>query len=193
MLILQLTQRGSKLNSLIATVTKILPLWLALPLLLATPIQALESDQHQMIKIQADSAYLDDKKGLTIYEGNVDLQQGSLKIHADKITLTSHKNGDIDTLTAKGRPAKFQQKPSKDENIVYGRASVVKYEISKEKITLKGNAHIKQGQAELNSDNIVYLANQQIFKAQRDTTSKNQKPKRVQMIIHPKKKTSEDQ
>ena len=153
---------------------------------------ALDSDQYQPIKIQADSAYVDDRKGVTVYEGNVDLQQGSLKIHAQKITLTNDKNGDIDLLLAQGKPAKFQQQPAKEEEIVYGRANTVQFEVSNEKISLKGNAHIKQGQAELASDSIVYLAHEQIFKAERDTEQKNQKPKRVQMIIPPKKKNTED-
>ncbi|NRB37628.1 MAG: lipopolysaccharide transport periplasmic protein LptA [Pseudomonadales bacterium] len=153
---------------------------------------ALESDQHQMIKIQADSAYHNEKKGLTIYKGKVELQQGSLKIQADKITINTDNNGDVSSLTALGTPAKLEQKPALDQDKVYGRANLIRYDIHKSKMTLKGNAHIKQGQAELNSDNIVYLANQQIFKAERDKNSKNQKTKRVQMIIPPKKRSTEE-
>lgn len=160
--------------------------------LLCSHALALDSDLSQMIDIQADSAFHDEKNGLTIYQGNVSLQQGTLKIKAQKITINTNKDGDISILTAQGKPAKFEQKPSLDQEIVYGRANLISYELLKEKISLQGNAHIKQGQAELNSDSITYLANQQVFKANRDKALKDKKPKRVHMIIPPKKKRTED-
>ena len=159
----------------------------------STQAQALDSDLDQMINIQADSAFHDEKNGVTIYKGNVALQQGTLKIDAEKITLKSNTDGDIDSLTAEGKPAKFEQKPALDQETVYGRANLVRYELIKKQVSLKGNAHIMQGQAELNSDNITYLANQQVFKAETNKALKDTKPKRVHMVIPPKKQRAEDE
>lgn len=160
--------------------------------ILSTSSFALPDDQAQDIKIQADSAFHSEKEGLTIYEGEVILQQGSLKVEADKITAKTDSQGEIQTLTATGKPAKFQQQPALDQDIVYGQANRVSYRLDKDKLVLSGNASIKQGKALLNSDKITYLANQQIFKAEQRQTDKSDKPQRVEMIIPARPKKTED-
>lgn len=147
-------------------------------------------DEFELIKIQADSAIHEEKKGLTVYTGQVILEQGSIKVEADKITVFRDKNGEITQLSADGKPAKFQQKPDIDQDIVYASANSVTYTISDGKIVFVGNTRINQGQAQLKSDTITYLSNQQIFKAQKNTSS--DKSQRVEMIIPPKKKITED-
>ena len=47
---------------------------------------ALPDDRQQPIHISADNALRDEKKGITIYRGNVVLNQGSLHISANRIT-----------------------------------------------------------------------------------------------------------
>lgn len=149
-------------------------------------VHALPDDENQLIKIQADNAFHDNKKGLTLYSGDVFMQQGSLKINADKITISSKKNGDVNRLEAQGKPAKFQQQPEVDGDIVYGHAQHINYQVHNGEINFDGDAFIQQGEAKLNSDKITYITNQQVFKAQRSPESKG-KPQRVEMIIPPKK------
>ena len=53
----------------------------ALLLLLAPlPGLGLDSDRDEPIHIEADRAMLDEKEGTSIYEGNVQLRQGSLRL-----------------------------------------------------------------------------------------------------------------
>lgn len=47
--------------------------------LLSGLAHALPSDSSQPINIQADSAELDDKRGIAIYRGDVVITQGTLK------------------------------------------------------------------------------------------------------------------
>ena len=57
--------------------------------LLALPVAALAlpEDRDQPIRITADQALRDEKQGFTVYSGNVNMDQGTLHIDADKITV----------------------------------------------------------------------------------------------------------
>lgn len=57
---------------------------------------ALPSDREQPIRVQADSAELDDKQGVAVYRGDVVVTQGSTKLTGNTVTLKQDKNGDIE-------------------------------------------------------------------------------------------------
>ena len=62
-------------------------------LLLSLPAaltHALPDDRDQPIHITADKALRDEKKGVTIYSGNVQMVQGSLELEADTLTIYPH-------------------------------------------------------------------------------------------------------
>ena len=57
-----------------------LPLLISLGLAAASPTSwALPSDRDQPIRVQADSAELDDKQGVAVYRGAVVITQGDRK------------------------------------------------------------------------------------------------------------------
>ena len=81
-------------------------------LLLCLPALAygLAADRDQPITIEADKATLKEKEGVSIYQGNVYLTQGTLKLHGD--TLTVHTKADhVDKAVLTGNPATFLQRP----------------------------------------------------------------------------------
>ena len=85
----------------------------ALLLLLTLPaglVQALPDDRDQPIHISADKALRDEKQGFTVYSGNVQMAQGSMRLEADKLTIY-HVTDEVDKVVAEGRPAKMQQQP----------------------------------------------------------------------------------
>src|SRR5690606_11186965 len=84
---------------------------------------ALPTDRDQPIHVQADSAELDDRQGKAIYRGDVVITQGTLKITGNTVTVTRNARGEIDTFTAQGRPAYYEQQPEVGESLVhaYGR------------------------------------------------------------------------
>ena len=55
---------------------------------IASAAWPLDSDREQPIQITADSAIRDEIAGETRYEGNVVLTQGSLKITADRLSIS---------------------------------------------------------------------------------------------------------
>src|SRR5690554_3283058 len=86
--------------------------------LLSGLAHALPSDSSQPINVQADSAEMDDKRGVAIYRGDVVITQGTLKITGDTVTITLTKNGDIDVFTSVGEPAYYEQQQSTDKEIL---------------------------------------------------------------------------
>jgi len=90
---------------------KSLALYLSLSMLSISCL-ALQEDTQQPIRIVADSAVRDEKQGLTTYTGNVKMNQGSMSISAQSITIHSEGEG-VNTIIAQGTPALFRQKQTR--------------------------------------------------------------------------------
>ncbi|MFT4844836.1 MAG: lipopolysaccharide export system protein LptA [Marinobacter psychrophilus] len=116
---------------------------------------ALPDDANQPISIVADSAIKDDKLGLTIYEGNVSITQGSLNILADKVTVFIVAE-QVSKMVAIGKPASFKQQPNVDAKDVIAKADTIDYFILDKKITLTENALLNQGGSTLTGKVINY-------------------------------------
>jgi lipopolysaccharide export system protein LptA len=116
---------------------------------------ALPDDANQPISIVADSAIKDGKLGLTIYEGNVSITQGSLNILADKVTVFIVAE-QVSKMIAIGKPASFKQQPNIDAKDVIAKADTIDYFILDKKITLTENALLNQGGSILTGKVINY-------------------------------------
>jgi lipopolysaccharide export system protein LptA len=126
---------------------------------------ALPDDANQPISIVADSAIKDDKLGLTIYEGNVSITQGSLNILADKVTVFIVAE-QVSKMVAIGKPASFKQQPNVDAKDVIAKADTIDYFILDKKITLTENALLNQGGSTLTGKVINYDLNDAKAKAE---------------------------
>ena len=60
-------------------------------LLVSGPAKALKSDSSQPIYIEANSATYDERKGETVYVGDVKATQGSLEVHGDQMVVYDQK------------------------------------------------------------------------------------------------------
>lgn len=150
---------------------------------------ALPSDRDQPIRVQADSAELDDKQGVAVYHGDVIITQGTLKITGDKVTITQDANGDIEVFTAIGRPAYYEQKPSADKEIVKAYGLTIQYFADNERIVLIDQAKVVQEGNTFEGEKIVYDTQRQIVNAGRATGTNVSSPRpRIDMLIQPKKK-----
>ena len=165
------------------------PRWLsryltALLLLLALPTgpaQALPDDKDQPILISADKALRDEKQGFTIYSGNVQMEQGSMRLEADKLTIY-HATEDVDRIVAEGRPAKMQQQPELDKAVVYAHADVIEFFKSEERVHLQTNARIEQEGSVVSGDSIDYFIAEELVKADSDQAVEGN---RVNVVIPP--------
>lgn len=156
----------------------------ALLLLLALPtgpIQALPDDQDQPIHISADKALRDEKQGFTIYSGNVQMEQGSMRLEADKLTIY-HETEEVDRIVAEGRPAKMQQQPELDKGVVHAHADVIEFFKSEERVHLQTNARIEQEGSVVSGDSIDYFIAEELVKADSDQAVEGN---RVNVVIPP--------
>ncbi|MDP4651677.1 MAG: lipopolysaccharide transport periplasmic protein LptA [Haliea sp.] len=133
-------------------------------LLLASAAQALPSDREQPIRISADQALRDERQGFTEYTGNVRLQQGSLQIQANKLTIF-HQTEAADRILAEGSPARLQQQPSQDKAIIHAAALSIEYFKSQERVKLIRKARIEQEGSIVTGDTIDYFMAEQRVRA----------------------------
>ena len=153
---------------------------------------ALPSDRDQPIRVQADSAELDDKQGVAVYRGGVVITQGTLKITGDTVTITQDANGEIEVFTSVGKPAYYEQKPSADKDIVKAYGLTIQYYATNERIVLIDQAKVIQQGNTFEGEKIVYDTQRQIVNAGRATGAQVSTPRpRIDMIIQPKKKTEQ--
>ncbi len=155
---------------------------------------ALPSDREQPIRIQADSAELDDRQGVAVYRGSVIITQGTLKITGDTVTITQTASGDIDVFTSVGKPAYYEQKPAADKEIVKAYGLTIQYFSSNERIVLIDQAKVIQEGNTFEGEKIVYDTQRQIVNAGRATGTNVSVPRpRIDMIIQPKNKPADQQ
>ena len=93
-----------------------------------------------------------------IFEGNVDIEQGTLKILAHKLSLKNLKNGYRfgEALGKTNAPVKFRQKREGKDSYVDGTAERVVYDEQQETIQMFGNVKVKLGEDEFNGQYVSY-------------------------------------
>lgn len=155
-------------------------------LLLTTLAWALPQDKQQAIEISADSAEIDEGSGTAIYSGNVKLIQGSLELDADKLTLHTDNNGDVQLIVAKGRPAHFQQQHQADAPLTHGYGQTIEFDIQLDLLTLTEQAKLLRADDSFSGKRIQVDTTNNLIQAFSD---KHQPDSRVQMIIKPRGKT----
>jgi len=150
--------------------------WLAVDSSLA---MGLPDDREQPIRISADQAIRDEKQGVTVYSGNVQMDQGSLHIDADKITIY-HSQDDANRVVAEGMPARMQQQPEPDEGMVKAEADKIEYFKLEDRALLTENARIQQDGSTVTGQTIEYFISEQLVRAD---SNQNAADSRVEVVI----------
>jgi lipopolysaccharide export system protein LptA len=84
---------------------------LLLGLLLSAQSYALPEDREKPINLEADSASFDQNTGVSIYQGNVVVTQGTMYLAADKATVYLQ-GGEFQKMEAVGKPTQFRYQPT---------------------------------------------------------------------------------
>lgn len=176
-----MTPNKSNNNTLGRTITRLLSMTVFL--LSAAPCLALSSDRDQPIHIQSDTAERNEKKGITIYTGKVQMNQGSMRILAEKVTIHSV-DDQVDKIIAIGSPAHYQQQPSPDKETVIAKGNTIEYFLEKEEILLLENASLKQQGTSMTGKRIRY----DIKASQVNAVGGNSAQEQIHMVIPPKPK-----
>ena len=157
---------------------------------------ALSTDKDQPIEIEADTADLDDEKGISIYRGNVVTTQGSVRMTGDIMTVY-FTDGELDTLIMEGKPATYKQLP--DDSAIYDEAEALRMEYYELKslVILIDKASFKQEGLSFSGNRIEYDTEHSKVKARGsikqqsgtgDSSSSGTSGERVKIILKPKKK-----
>jgi len=151
-------------------------------LVAGAPALALETDRDQPIRIVADSALRDERQGITIYTGNVDMQQGSLRLRADKVTIYRIVE-EADKIVGEGSPARLEQQQNPDKPPIEASGNIIEYYKDEERVQLTGNAMIEQEGSTVTGQMIEYFIADELVKA---TGAGGDSPRRVEVIIPPR-------
>jgi lipopolysaccharide export system protein LptA len=146
-------------------------------------VSALPDDTEQPIRIVTDEAVRDEKTGRTVYSGNVELVQGTIRINADKITVYKI---DIegDKIVAEGNPAQMQQQPELDSALMHAHGDIIEYYRTEGRVHLRENAQVEQDGSTVRGDRIDYFVNEKLVKAAADESGNK---RRVEVVIPPHK------
>lgn len=112
--------------------------------LCAIEAHALPDDRNQPLRISAERQEVDLKQGIVVYIGDVKLIQGTLEISAQKIQVRRDKDQKVESFTAEGDPARYQQQPEAGKPIIHAEASTIAYNLKNEQLVLDKNVSIEQ-------------------------------------------------
>ena len=154
-------------------------------LLFSANAWSLDTDAQQPIYIESDAATYDEKKGESVYTGNVQVTQGSMRMNSDRlvILLSETTKKELNKMIATGNPVRFKQKPSDDEDEIRGKSLRAEYYGKEGKLILLEKAKVVQGNNTYTSERIEYDTRNSIVKA----GAKDSNTKRVYVTLHPNK------
>lgn len=140
---------------------------------------ALESDFDQPIHVRSVSQHVTMKNNRVVFQDDVLLTQGSIKLTADKLTVIRGEKSNQEIMTAEGKVATFYQ-TQEDGKPIDAEANTIRYDVAKAQITLTGNAQVKQLNSRINGSKIIYL-----METEELTVSNDGKETRVTTVFLP--------
>ena len=131
--------------------------------LLAGPAQAERADRTKPINLESDRMQVDDAQKTSVFEGKVVMTQGTLAIHADKVTVRQDTEGH-QYGSASGNPATFRQKRDGAEEYIEGEADRIEYNGKLDKVEFFNHARLKREPAdEVRGNYISYDSRTEYF------------------------------
>jgi lipopolysaccharide export system protein LptA len=125
----------------------------------AAGVAAEQADSSKPTQIEANRMQADDVRRLTIFEGDVVVTRGTLKIQADKIVVHQDAEG-YQHSTATGKPVRFRQKldpkpPATEGGWMEGEAQRIEIDDKTGKIELFDAARVNRAGDKVAGDYIL--------------------------------------
>lgn len=134
----------------------ILGLLLGLGVGLGASAWALEEDAKQPIYIEADDVEVRESDSTSVYVGNVQVDQGSMQLLADHVTVYHREDRQPRLIIALGQPASYKQRLDDDQGEVRAFAKRMEYDADKDELVLIGEGLLIQGEDRLTGERILY-------------------------------------
>jgi lipopolysaccharide export system protein LptA len=163
----------------------------------ALPVWAEKADRDKPINFQGDAGGGNAESKNGELAGNVVVTQGTLSIHADRITFHQNLDNSL-SATAYGNPVTFREKRDGVDEYYEGFAQRIVYDGQKRFVELFDNALLKKGSDQIRSNYISYDAATESFKAEgrpdSGTSASGEVPlgARVRGVFQPESKDAKD-
>ena len=159
-------------------------------LVLAAPALAEKADRDKPTQVEANKMSADDARRLNIFEGDVVVTKGTIRLTAEKLVVRQDAEG-FQLATATGKPAKFRQrqdaKPGEKEGIwVEGEALRIELDDKNQKIELFDKARVNRGGDEVAGDYIFVDQRADFYQVSSGKSGAGEKPGRVKAVIQSK-------
>ena len=144
----------------------------------------LPGDMDQELTISFDEADVTTNDGVSIVRGNVELQQGTLRVTAQTMNITTEEGRIVKVvgIGSSDQPAVFSQQVQIDEPPLVGTAETITYITQAERLELSGDAQIEQPSRRIEGGTIHWNAREGRASARADDGGD-----RVRMIWQPER------
>lgn len=154
-----------------------------LTLLLAMPVQALESDARAPIEVAADRLDIDDRSGTAVYTGDVEIRQGSMQLTGDRVEIERNEAGEVTRITAIGERAYIEQQPAPDEPVVNGWGRTIVYHARERRVELIDQAELHQARDTFDGGYVQYYLDRRTVQARSEVEGRDRQ--RIRMTLNP--------
>lgn len=153
---------------------------------------ALPDDWQQEMTILSDHAELDRKAGVVIYQGNVVLTQGTMRIESERLLIIRSGNA-LEKAIAEGtakQPARYQQQINPGKPLTKAHGQRIDYFAQLREITIQGNARLEQDGNLFSGERILYDMTKETVSASGGTSTSAQggnenDKQRIKVVIQP--------
>ncbi|MCB2388362.1 lipopolysaccharide transport periplasmic protein LptA [Thalassolituus alkanivorans] len=158
----------------------------------AASVYALPDDWQQEMVILSDHAELDRKAGVVIYEGNVILTQGTLRIESERLLIIRTDNT-LEKAVAEGtakKPARYQQQINPGKPLTKAHGQRIDYFARQREVNIQGNAQLQQDGNLFSGERILYDMTKETVSASGGTSTSGQtggngEKQRIKVVIQP--------
>ena len=156
-------------------------------ILSSVPALAEKSDREKPTQVEANRMSADDARRVNVFEGNVVVTRGTIRVLADRLVVREDAQGN-QVSTATGDPVRFRQRqdpkpPAKEGDWMEGEAKRIVIDDGKGTVELFENARVNRGGDEVAGDYIFVDQRSDFFRV---SSGKGEAEGRVRAILQPK-------
>lgn len=164
--------------------------FILLTAMLVAPSMAERADRDKPVNLDADRITVDEAKKIQVFEGNVQLVQGTLVIRTAKLVVTQDAEGFQKGVAygGAGGLARFRQKREGRDEYVDGEAERIEYDAKNDKAEFFTRAHVTSNNDEVRGPYISYDGKTENYLVTNTPGAAGGRTERVHAVIQPKNK-----
>lgn len=120
----------------------------------STPADAAKADREQPMQIGANQSQTSEKSGVTVLNGDVRIDQGSLMIRSERAEI-EQKEGEVNRVVLDGTPVHLEQDID-GQGRLKADAKRIEYLLSAQTVVLTGSVRIERPRGVLTGERVVY-------------------------------------